>query len=163
MKKTLLAALAFASLFVVFASARYATPADSRLGGKAPGFALAEGDSATTRLQDYCGKYVLLTFWSSTDPQSRIANIKYDRATRADSTIAYVAINYDPSGAVYSEIVKRDSLAEASQHHDSAGTASRIYKAYGLTDGFTSVLIAPTGRIVAVDPAPGELAGIAAR
>lgn len=152
MKKTLLAIVIIAAFFI-FTSARYEAPADSRIGYSAPGFVVGD-EGATVELQDFKGKYVLLSFWSSTDAESRIANLQYDRLARSHKNFEYVAVNYDPSVAVYNEIVKIDNLKADSQYHDNDGANSKTYKAYRLGDGFQSLLIAPDGKVIAVNPEP---------
>ena len=150
MKKQLLLIVIAAFIFI-FTSARYETPADSRIGYTAPGFSV-EKDGNKVELQKLRGAYVLVSFWSSTDAESRIATIAYDRLARNHAEMEFVAVNYDPSAAVYDEIVKIDNLAAESQFRDAEGSASSIYKAYRLNDGFCAMLISPEGKIVAVNP-----------
>lgn len=150
MKKQLFLIVILAFIFI-FTSARYETPADSRIGYAAPGFSV-ENDESRVELQKLRGNYVLVSFWSSTDAQSRIATIAYDRIARNHEEMEFVAVNYDPSAAVYNEIVKIDNLAAESQFHDAEGSASSIFKAYHLGEGFCAMLISPEGKIVAVNP-----------
>ena len=150
MKKQLLLIVIAAFIFI-FTSARYETPADSRIGYTAPGFSV-ENDGSKVELQKLRGNYVLVSFWSSTDAESRIATIAYDRLARNHAEMEFVAVNYDPSAAVFDEIVKIDALAAESQFRDAEGSASSIYKAYRLEDGYCSMLISPEGKIVAVNP-----------
>ena len=74
MKKTLLAVAAIAML-LVFSSAYNEKAIDSRVGYLAPNFTVSNADT-TVSLQDLKGNYVLLTFWSSADAQSRISICK---------------------------------------------------------------------------------------
>lgn len=150
MKKTLLAIVTFAAFFI-FTSARYQAPADSKIGHNAPGFVVSDND-ATIELQKLRGRYVLVTFWSSTDAESRIANLQYDRIANNSKKFEYVAINYDPSEAVYEEVVKIDGLSTRQQYRDDDGENSKIYKSYRLGEGFQSLLISPEGKILAVNP-----------
>ena len=160
MKKTFLAAVTIAAIFFLFTSARYEAPAGDRAGGRAPGFTLIEGDSELS-LQDFRGEHVLLTFWSSTDPESRIANLRYDRIARASGAVRHVAINYDPSEAVFGEVVRADALERSSQRRDDGGSRSRIFRAYKLDKGFRTVLIDPDGVVIAVNPTPDQIAAAA--
>lgn len=150
MKKQLLLIVIAAFIFI-FTSARYETPADSRIGYTAPGFSV-ENDGSKVELQKLRGNYVLVSFWSSTDAESRIATIAYDRLARNHAEMEFVAVNYDPSAAVYNEIVKIDNLAAESQFRDAKGSTSSIYKAYNLEKGYCAMLISPEGKIVAVNP-----------
>ena len=95
---------------------------------------------------------MLVSFWSSTDAESRIATIAYDRLARNHAEMEFVAVNYDPSAAVFDKIVKIDALAAESQFRDAEGSASGIFKAYNLENGYCAMLISPEGKIVAVNP-----------
>ena len=150
MKKQLLLIVIAAFIFI-FTSARYETPADSRIGYTSPRFSV-EKDGNKVELQKLRGAYVLVSFWSSTDAESRIATIAYDRLARNHAEMEFVAVNYDPSAAVYNEIVKNDALAAESQFRDAEGSASGIFKAYNLENGYCAMLISPEGKIVAVNP-----------
>ena len=72
------------SLIPAVAALVFLSSADSgssqgvQVGAKAPDIALAKSGSVFS-LDDMAGKYVLLNFWSVTDPASRIANIRLDR------------------------------------------------------------------------------------
>ena len=88
MKKQLLLIVIAAFIFI-FTSARYETPADSRIGYTAPGFSV-EKDGNKVELQKLRGAYVLVSFWSSTDAESRIATIAYDRLARNHAEMEFV-------------------------------------------------------------------------
>ena len=150
MKKQLLLIVIAAFIFI-FTSARYETHADSRLGYTAPGFSV-EKAANKVELQKLRGAYVLVSFWSSTDAEPRLATIAYDRLARNHAEMEFVAVNYDPSAAVFDEIVKIDALAAESQFRDAEGSASGIFKAYNLENGYCAMLISPEGKIVAVNP-----------
>ena len=150
MKKQLLLIVIAAFIFI-FTSARYETPADSRIGYTAPGFSV-ENDGSKVELQKLRGNYVLVSFWSSHDPDAPIATQAYHLPPRNHPETDILAVNYDPSAAVYNEIVKIDNLAAESQFRDAKGSASSIYKAYNLEKGYCAMLISPEGKIVAVNP-----------
>lgn len=48
------------------------------IGDKAPYFVATTTDGATISAQDYTGKVILLNFWASYDPQSRMGQISYN-------------------------------------------------------------------------------------
>lgn len=150
MKKSLIKIVSL-GLFFIFASAYTSNPNSNRIGFIAPNFEISNSDTAVS-LQHMKGKYVLLTFWSSDDAQSRIANIQYDRATGGQDEVNYVAINYDRSVGVYSEIVKNDGLRTSSQFHDLGGKESKLFDTYQLDRGLKSYLLDPQGKIVAENP-----------
>ncbi|MBE6306383.1 MAG: redoxin domain-containing protein [Bacteroidales bacterium] len=103
--------------------------------------------------------YTLLHFWASYDAPSRIANIQYnDVMELLDSdAIQYIAVSYEHSETLFSEIVKRDNVTTTSQYYDEAGRASRTYGRYRLHKGFATYLIDATGKIVAENPSPQDL------
>lgn len=153
MKKTLLMTLS-ACLFIVFLAAYGSNPSDDRVGYLAPNFTVQNG-SKIVEIQQMKGKYVLLTFWTSADAESRIANLQYDRAVRGMEGIEHVAVNFDRSEGIYRGIVKNDGLDMASQFY--GGNKSRVYSRYELSRGMKSFLLDPSGKIVAENPLPDEL------
>jgi hypothetical protein len=105
------------------------------------------------------GKYVLLTFWSSADAESRISNLTYDKIAKTyKGSLEYVAVNYDHSPRVYGEIKKIDDLRQSSQFRDNKGSSSSIYTDYRLAQGFNSYLIDRNGTIIAINPTSQQLA-----
>lgn len=153
MKKTLLMTLS-ACLFLVLLAAYGSNPSDDRVGYLAPNFALKNGDKGI-ELQQMKGRYVLLTFWTSSDAESRIANLQYDRAVRNINGLEHVSVNFDRSEGIYRGIVKNDGLDMASQFY--GGNEMRLYSRYGLSRGMKSLLLDSSGVIVAENPLPNEL------
>lgn len=101
------------------------------------------------------GDYVLLTFWASTDAESRVAAKAYERtATRPSNRhLRHLAVNLDQSERLFREIIRRDGLkAEAQFHAGDAASAEALTKNWHLKEGFHSFLINPQGMIIAVDP-----------
>lgn len=155
MKKTLLI-IAVASLFLVFFAGNSSNPMGERLGYIAPNF-IVENETNSVELQQMKGNYVLLTFWASTDAESRIANVQYDRMVRDLKGVDYIAVNFDRSYGVYNEMVKIDGLDGASQFYGYNDETSSVYSRYGLKRGMKSLLLDKAGRIVAENPNPNEL------
>ena len=157
MKKTLLAVAAIAML-LVFSSAYNAKVIDSRVGYQAPNFTVSNADT-TVSLQDLKGDYVLLTFWSSADAQSRISNMHYDRIAGASSNLQHIAVNYDRSALVFGEVSKIDNLQNGSQFFDAEGHESQLHKTYRISSmGYRTLLIDPNGEIISENPSDSELA-----
>ena len=158
MKKTLFAVVAVFALLIVFASAQSTKPADGRVGSMAPNIEIANEHSSFS-LQQMRGKYVLLTFWSSDDAQSRIDNQQYEQAA-VDHNIAFVGMNFDPSKGVFHEIVKIDRLENKSQYHVSGDVAEHIVDSYHLQSHYVTYLISPEGEVISRNPSLEELARI---
>lgn len=155
MKKTLLKVVT-ACLFLVFLTAYGSNPSDDRIGYLAPNFTV-KNDICEKEIQQLKGKYVLLTFWSSVDVNSRIANLQYDRIVKKLKGIDYVAVNFDYSRGVYQEILINDGLCADSQFYDQDGIDSRLYSRYELGRGMKALLLDKSGKIVAENPSPQEL------
>lgn len=150
MKKTLLT-IVMACLFVIFFTAYSSNPSQGKLGYVAPNFSI-ENESGRIELQQLKGRYVLLSFWSSADAESRIANIQYDRMLRNMDGVDYVAVNFDRSLELYKELLKNDGLAKNSQFYDQDGERSDLYSRYQLGRGMRTLLLDRKGRIVAENP-----------
>lgn len=126
-------------------------------GSIAPDFSISNTDTTTT-LGSLRGNYVIVTFWSSADAQSRIDNLRYDKYAKQSKTpIAYVAVNYDRNRELADEIIRRDGVEQSSQFFDSDGKQGRIFADYHLGDGYHTCLIDPAGKIIAVDPSDDYL------
>ena len=159
MYKSLLT-IAIVGLLILFTSAYYTAPADSRIGYKAPSLVL-DDNNGLSPLQQHRGDYVLLTFWSSTDVESRLGNKHYDRLSRADGIhFNHVSVNLDRSDAVFKSIVMVDDLDRSAQFGTSADAQDAIIKSWRLEEGFHSFLLDPQGQILAIDPDDSLLVSI---
>lgn len=155
MNKTLLTIVTLV-LLTLFTSAYYATPADSRVGYKAPALVL-DSDNELSPLRQHRGESVLLTFWSSADADSRLDNMRYDRLSR-DAAYVHVSVNLDRSASVFNSIVNIDSLNRLTHYGTSAEMHDAIIQSWRLESGYHSFLIDREGVIVAVDPDEKTLA-----
>ena len=93
-----------ALLFIlIFTSAQYNNSGDASVGQVAPALSI---DNASKRfsLQAAHSNYVLVTFWSSANPASRIDNQIYTKSIENNSNIKYVAINLDRSEALLKQL-----------------------------------------------------------
>lgn len=160
MKQTLLLAAICIGLVlcaVGYSDSKYHTA----LGRMAPDFYAVNnyGDVSAASLK---GGYSVLNFWSSADAPSREAANVYTAWQRRnpDSDLRLVSVNFDKNDALFNEIVRLDSLNPADQYHVSGDTAKAIIDNYGLKDGFGSLLIDPTGKIVAHNPDAEQLSSI---
>lgn len=105
------------------------------------------------------GQYVLLTFWTSTDGEARKSINDYSAWIHDKSTdrLDLLSINFDKSENLFREIVKRDGIG-CYQHFNVSGTTARhITDTFNLSKGYGSILIAPDGRVVCVNPTRDQL------
>jgi hypothetical protein len=160
MNKTLLT-FAILGLLILFTSAYYTAPADSRIGYKAPALVL-DNNNGLSPLQQHRDGNVLLTFWCSTDVESRLCNKHYDRLSRSSNgSFTHVSVNMDRSNAVFKSIVEIDDLDRSAQFSTSLKAQDAIIKSWRLEDGYHSFLLNSQGKIVAIDPDEKMLASLA--
>ncbi|MCH5319482.1 MAG: redoxin domain-containing protein [Paramuribaculum sp.] len=153
MKKTLyLLGFSIALLFSI--NAYTGKVYEPRTGSKAPELRIPSSDSTELKLSDYRGRYVLLSFWSSSDASSRICVKDYEQSLSSveEGKLKIVSMNFDRSATLFREIVRIDNMNEETQYHVEDSEASDIIRAFDLSDGFKSFLIDREGRIVAVNP-----------
>ena len=158
MNKTLLTIVTL-GLLILFTSAYYTAPADSRIGFKAPALKLGNSINDSSPSQQHRGSNVLLTFWSSDDPQSRLENMNYDRLSR-NSKVNYthVSVNMDRSMSVFNNIIVLDELDRSAQFYSSTDAQYDIIKGWRLEEGYHSFLRDKEGVIIAIDPDEKTLA-----
>lgn len=159
MNKTFLT-IAVLGLLTLLTSAYYSTPADSRIGYKAPSLIL-DKNNGLSPLQQHFGENILLTFWTSSDADSRLDNMRYDRISRNDAMqFIHVSVNLDRSASVLNSIVAIDDLNRSTQLGTSLDEQDGIIKRWRLDDGFHSFLLDREGTIIAVDPDVKTLAAL---
>lgn len=157
----MLAAL-FISLLII-SVAYHSGPERTRVGDIAP--ALSFDSRPSPALRALRGKYVLLSFWSSTNAPSRQAVGDYSSWLRSDRNpnIGMIAFNLDSEEPLFREIVKRDGLNQSLQFRLGEKATERLMRDYRLRPGqYGTLLVAPDGRILAHNPAPEAIPGIIA-
>lgn len=127
-------------------------------GFNAPNLTVDNSHSALS-LSDLKGKYVLVTFWASSNAQSRISAARYDDFSKSldEERFCLLSVNFDRSERLFREIVRRDNLSAKSQFYVSGSNAETIFENYHLGNGFQSFLINPQGKIVATNPSNDTL------
>ncbi|MBR6249415.1 MAG: redoxin domain-containing protein [Muribaculaceae bacterium] len=150
-------ALATVALVVVFTSARYTAPADARVGFQAPTLHLT-GEQGEKSLAQYRGQWVLVTFWTSAEPQSRLLNIEHARAAESGNGFAHVGVNLDRSRGLFNLLVACDNVQGSAQWHVDAHEREQVMNLWRQSDErLTSLLIDPTGKVAAINPSASEL------
>lgn len=154
MKKLLI----FISLVIIFATVMWIF--FGRIESTTPGLSgpprLLEAANSSTQLStsDLKGKYVLVNFWDSHNAVSRIAAGEYDRYFRANKRpdLRLLSVNTDDNRRLFDEIVRRDGLDSLTQFHIADIKARGISPGYHPEGGYSSYLLNPSGKIVAVNP-----------
>lgn len=179
MKKTMILIAAFAILF----SSLSAAIDDRRVAayGKEAPAVVVDRNGVTQALEALRGKWVVLSFWASTDPasrltQNRIASIiksgetNSSRGNGNDAEIEFktpagvyslgkqtkvevLSVNFDRSEPLMNEIVTLDNLLESSQTRvNSSEEIQRLCDAFRMDNGLRSFIIDPEGKLVMADP-----------
>ena len=155
MRRTL-TLIAIVAILIVFTSAYNRDNTSTEINAFAPYFELKNSEG-TTKLNDLRGHYVLVSFWSSDNAESRIRNNSYSNKSQSIKDLKIVSINVDESESLYKEISKIDRLQGMSQYHLSDGKENEVYKSYHPESGFNSYLINREGRIEAINPTTQQL------
>lgn len=144
---------------VVFASASGNIASDSRVGSRAANFTIGNDDNVVT-LNQFRGKYVVLSMWSSADAMTRLDNIKHDRMARDNDNMVHLSVNFDRSRALFNEVVSADSLDLSSQFFCEMQDRKQFEQKWGIREQYDTFLISPQGKIVAVNPSDNDLAKV---
>lgn len=159
MKKIVTIAMLFTVLMVTM-SAHTERTHEAAEGYNAPAMTITTNDT-TVSLTDMKGHYVMLTFWDSTDPKSRIAANTYTSLARrgaSNERLKVLSVNFDRSERLYREIVRHDGLEDALNVNIAPGQAREtLAAAWNLKSGMKSYLIDPQGKIVAVNPTKDQV------
>ncbi len=155
--------IALFAVVVINLSAHTDRAFEAAEGFSAPQFQLTHyGDSTAISLADMKGRFTLVNFWSSEEPQSRIAANEYNSfaKTANPQQFSLIGVNLDATAALFRETVKRDRLNEATQYRVAGPEAGRLADAYNLRHGLRSFLVDPAGKIIAVNPSRATLHAI---
>lgn len=160
MKKAMMFIVIFATLLISI-SAYTEKVVGANKGFIAPSLTL-QSETQNVSLSKLKGKYVLLTFWSSTDAISRVACNEYaafEKNANADE-ICFLSVNFDQNKQLFNEVVRRDKLNAETQFNVQGDDARNIKETFHLEDGYNSLLIDPIGQVVATNPSTATLTQI---
>ncbi len=123
------------------------------IGSNAPDF-ITKNSTSVFRVSEHRGKYILLSFWSSDDAESRRMCKMYDSFVHNSETpiLDFVGVNFDTRSELFEQIVLRDRLNASRQYRVSGKVADHICKSYGLDGRLGTLLIDPSGNIIATNP-----------
>ena len=136
-------------------SSRYVTPRDGREGYQAPTMQLSNA-STSLSLQEFKGDYVIVTFWSSAEPTSRLANKQLEKLAEAKG-FRHIAVNLDRSEGLFQQLVAADGLNPSLQFHIDPNEQEHLLASWRQRPGaLSSFLIDPQGRIVRENPTAAD-------
>ena len=154
MKKFLFGIALVFSLLVI-ATGFTENPADKKIGinSQMPVFQVSNQTNSMT-VGNQADNYILVSFWDSSDAESRLACTMYQGIINNDvnSNIEFVAINFDINVDLFAEIVRIDNLDTNLQYRLDSNTAMQLRAIFDLDKGMGSVLVAPDGTIAAFNP-----------
>lgn len=126
----------------------------------APALNLENGNGQTS-LAEMRGNYVVLNFWSASDPQGRmnvrIAQSQIENLGENDK-IRQIAVNADDSERMFSAIVRNDNMNPDLQYYVSGKKAEQVIDNFSIDKGVRTLLINPEGKIIEINPDCGSLA-----
>lgn len=159
---------------------------EAAYGQEAPAV-VVERDGHTEALEALKGKWVLLSFWSTTDAESRLTQNRIasivnstdsDKAVNGNGNDAEIefktpagvyslgknnqvevlSVNLDPSASLMNEVVDIDNLLESTQTRvTSKEEIRRLCNAYEMNSGLRSFIIDPEGKVAMADPDEASL------
>jgi hypothetical protein len=155
--KWLFVVLFFSSL-ISFSFVGKNTPTEGlTVGDKAPSFTLGGGAQELASGKPG-GQYVLLSFWSSYDAESRVRNATLHHAVQADDRVRMVSVSFDEYQSIFDETIKQDQIPPEGCFVDLAGSSSPLYRKFRLDRGFKNYLLDENGVIVATQLTASQLA-----
>ena len=144
------------AVVVLFTSASSNNGKGGIVGASAGDFTISNADGVVS-LNQFRGKYVLLSLWSSTDVISRLENIRCDRYASKSANVVPLSVNFDRSRALFTELVAADSLDASSQYYCERQDRSTFEKKWGTGQQYNSYLISPAGMVITVNPTSQEI------
>lgn len=146
-----------AAAFLLFLTSSHSTESAEPIVGKdAPLFSLTNNHGSAD-IQEMRGKYILLSFWSASDAQSRIDNAIYASAIQDNEKMQLVSVNLDADKTLWQQIIMIDNLDASRQYSSTDVTRGDIIADYHLKTGNRAYLINPEGKIEAVNPSVNQL------
>ncbi|MCD7971533.1 MAG: redoxin domain-containing protein [Candidatus Azobacteroides sp.] len=125
-------------------------------GKKAPDFMLKDTSGKDISLSDFSGQYVILHFWASDEPFSRMGskyflNDFYNKyVEKAGKKFSIIGVSLDNEEEKWKETIIADNMSWVNVS-DLKGIHSEMMYLYGLYSGPKSFLIDPDGMIIGDD------------
>lgn len=102
---------------------------------------------------------VLVQFWSSSEPQSRLENVKmHNMISQSKSgSLKLVSISLDENEAVYKGMIRFDQIDDSTQFHVSSLNDAQMFNKYKLDAKAGNWLINSDGVIIATNVDPDDI------
>lgn len=158
MKKSL-STFALIAIFLLSVSAHTERIFDAAEGFNAPLFTVETSDSTLSLESINKGHYVLLSFWDSREPETRIRVNEYEAFVAASESdaIQLVTINLDDNSRLFESILQSDNLCVGTHLNLTDKDKETVMSLYHPDKTSYSFLIDPTGKIISVNPGKNDL------
>lgn len=157
------------SILILSSASLLESGRQAALGKNVPQIALyQDGHNNPSMLDEFRGKWVILSFWSSTDANSRlnqslINGFVRDRRAEdsTDDKLEFISVNFDESSSLKAEIIRIDGLTEGLHFSEQDPLKQDNFKSmFRMNEGLRTFIINPEGVLVATDPSVNELNSI---
>lgn len=151
--------LVVVAVFVMSATTKKARISEGIAPGSlAPSIELA-GNGSDFDFSNHSGRYTLLNFWAAYDAESRARNVQLANVIGKfdPDEITLLSVSFDANETIFTETVKTDKLSASSQFWSGRIKLSKLYRKYGLKQGFRNFLIDDNGVIIATNVSAGQL------
>ncbi|MBD5278473.1 MAG: redoxin domain-containing protein [Bacteroides sp.] len=135
-----------AVLLMVLTSAVSTKNVPLEVGYQAPEISISKPDGERFLLSDLQGENVVVNFWSVSDAESRISNIRLARDAERNGA-KYIGMCVDSDRRLAEEVMAADGVAPENQYF----TDPQIHNKYLLDQGIRTVKIDPYGIVAAID------------
>lgn len=157
MLKRLILTIFLAAAVIILISA-YDRPFASHPDFNPRGFVIEHPDSGSFDLDRLAGRHVMVTFWSSSDAESRLKNMYYAAMARHNPDLWHVGINMNDTPEMYREILRLDHLdGDSLQFHMGGDAAARMAGRYGLKSRYNTFMLDPSQSVIARNPSAEQV------
>lgn len=111
------------------------------------------------KLSSMRGQYVVLSFWTTDDAQSRMRNVALNGAFEhcVNRNVAFISVSFDEYLSVFQESIRMDGISTPFRFAETEGERSDLYDKYNLGKGLTNFLLDDHGMIIAKNISASEL------
>lgn len=154
----------FISALAIAAFLSSSMPLGSRsieIGKEAPAITLSSNANINS-LASLKGKYVVVNFWSSKDPASRITNSHLAKLIKnlPQGKIRFVSICVDDDQFISKEIIKADKLSEDALFLSINDLAPDVAVDFQIATGNRSFLMDPYNHLVSISPSDNDIQSV---
>lgn len=131
------------------------------IGKTAPSLTFASGTSLDT-IPETEGKYIIINFWSSDDPASRILNRRISdiHSSLSSSKVTFISVCMDNDDSLSKEIAAADKISERTISISVKDLSPQVTEDFQTASGNRSFIIDPFGNLADISPLPESIPSI---